>query len=103
MVALIDHLLKLNKTGIYIAGDKEPKSTTEIVTEIRDAYQRKAPIIPIPRFIQNLINWIKPNIANRLFGSFIIDNKSTNERLNFTPPYTFEEGIFQMVNSNTDS
>lgn len=103
LVALISHLLKKETSGVFIAGDLEPISTTELIRQIKRACKSKSPLISIPKLFQNLITRIKPAIGQRIFGSFIIDNKSTNKRLNFTPPYTFEEGIFQMVNSNTDS
>ena len=45
-----------------------------------------------------LIKKLKPALYARLFGSFVVNNTSTNTILNFQPPYSTEEGIAIMIN-----
>jgi UDP-glucose 4-epimerase len=101
LVALIEKLLHESRTGVFIAGDQKLHSTTELVQTISKLSGTKKWILPLPEFIQKAITAIKPETAKRIFGSFVIDNKNTNNKLGFKPPYSFEEGIRAMV-LNTD-
>jgi nucleoside-diphosphate-sugar epimerase len=47
--------------------------------------------------MRTMINVVKPGLYKRLFGSFEVDNSATNKKLNFTPPFTTEQGVEVMV------
>lgn len=97
--ALIKHLIDKPQNGIFIAGDRDTYSTTELVQEISKNLKNGHVIISIPLFIRKLISFLKPNFYKRIFSDFVIDNSSTNKKLAFEPPYSFELGIKTMVDS----
>jgi len=97
LVALLKHIIQSQAAGIFIAGDKQPLSTTQLTKLIAKASQKKIVLIKIPGFIRNLVKAIKPSIVERLFGSLELDNNSTNKKLGFIPPYSSEDGIREMV------
>jgi nucleoside-diphosphate-sugar epimerase len=98
LIALINTIINQKKPGIFIAGDASAASTTSLVTTIKNALGKKSNLFAIPVFLRSVIKKIKPALYIRLFGSFYVDNKTTNEILHFTPPFTMQQGIQQMVN-----
>ena len=97
LVALLKHIIQTLAAGIFIAGDKQPLSTTRLTQLIATASHKKIVLIRIPGFIRNLVKTVKPSIIDRLFGSLELDNASTNKKLGFIPPYSSEDGIHEMV------
>lgn len=96
--ALILQIAKTKATGIFIAGDQRPVSTTELVAAIAASLNKKIKLISIPQFVRTFIKLVKPALYVRLFGSFNVSNSNTNKQLNFTPPFCFEHGITKMIN-----
>jgi nucleoside-diphosphate-sugar epimerase len=99
LIELINTILQKKAKGIFVAGDLAPISTTTLVTLIRNALGKKVNIFSIPQPLRTIIKRIKPSLYIRLFGSFYINNKQTNEQLNFIPKYTTQYGVEQMVNA----
>jgi nucleoside-diphosphate-sugar epimerase len=97
LVALLKHVIDKQASGIFIAGDSESLSTTWLIQLIAKASHKKIVLFKIPGFVFNLVKKIIPSIVDRLFGSLVLDNKSTNKKLDFVPPYSTEDGIREMV------
>jgi nucleoside-diphosphate-sugar epimerase len=97
LVALLRHIINKQVSGIFIAGDKSPLSTTHLATCIAKALQKKPVLLTIPDFMRNLIKKIIPSIFERLWGSLVLENANTNRVLAFEPPYSTEQGISEMV------
>ncbi len=97
LTALIDKIIKSNASGIFIAGDDDSYSTTQLVDSILKHRGLRKKNVALPGFLIQLIKFIKPSIHNRLFGSYQVDNKSTNKRLDFKPPFSFDQGIKKMI------
>jgi len=97
LVALINTIIDQQSSGIFIAGDRNTLSTDRLVSLIRLNLGMKNWLITIPYFLRNLIKQLKPRLYIRLYGSFVVDNTNTNNKLNFIPPFTTEFGIEQMV------
>jgi UDP-glucose 4-epimerase len=97
LVALLQHIIKTQASGVFIAGDRAPLSTTELTHIIATSFPKKIFLITIPLFVRWIATKWKPAIVDRLFGSLELDNSSTNKRLSFTPPYSTEDGIREMV------
>lgn len=97
LVALLKHIIQTQAAGIFVAGDKQPLSTTRLTQLIAKASHKKIMLMKIPGFIRNLAKTVKPSIVDRLFGSLELDNSSTNRKLGFIPPYSSEDGICEMV------
>lgn len=84
-------------SGIFIAGDRTPHSTTELVSSMKEALNTNNKLIRLPSGIRLLLKNLKPGIYNRLFGDFVIDNQETNRILNFDPPYSLRDGVKEMI------
>jgi nucleoside-diphosphate-sugar epimerase len=97
VAALIIKIIDKKSSGVFIAGDKQNPSTSELVNTIIKKIGLKTYNVKLPHFLRGVLKILKPNIYSRLFGDFIIDNALTNKKLDFTSPYSFEEGIENMV------
>jgi nucleoside-diphosphate-sugar epimerase len=97
LIALLQHIITNQVSGIFIAGDRSSLSTTELVVLIRRSLKKPCYLFKIPKFCILIISIIKPKIIDRLFGSLELDNSLTNSKLNFYPPYSSEYGIEEMV------
>jgi nucleoside-diphosphate-sugar epimerase len=98
LIELIHRIIDSRAAGIFVAGDEQPLSTDGLIRIIGDKLGKKTRLISIPGLMRKMMSVVKPGLYKRLFGSFVIDNSSTNRRLNFTPPYSTEYGVEQMVN-----
>jgi len=94
---LIHSVIEQKKSGIFLASDEYPISTSDLVKEISKASGKKNNIIPIPTIAQKLIKTIKPNIHQRLFGNLVVNDTQTSKILNYSPEYSFEQGNSEMV------
>jgi len=93
---LIEVIIDKNASGIYLASDDKPLSTTELIEFIARAIDTKTYLIQILFFPQLLKN-LKPSFYKRLYGSLEVDNSQTKTKLNFVNSYTVEEGIKYMI------
>lgn len=100
LTALIRTIILSKKSGVFLAGDATPHSTTRLVDTIIEKAELKTKNLVIPFFFRKIIALLRPDIYQRLFGDLIIENTDTNQRLGFTPPFSFEEGITEMVKNN---
>lgn len=99
LCALIERVLERRADGIFLACDDISLSTSEFIRKIADTLGKNLYLIDIPLF-ENLLKYLKPSIHQRLFGNLTVDNRLTKERLGFDNPYTIEEGINTMLQSN---
>ncbi|RXJ79204.1 NAD-dependent epimerase/dehydratase family protein [Arcobacter sp. F2176] len=93
---LVDVVIKQEKSGIFLASDDEPLSTTRLIELIAKNLDKKVCLIKIP-FFESLLKLFKPSFHKRLYGSLEIDNIITKEKLNLKNPYSVEEGIKYMI------
>ena len=100
-LALLKSVIDNAMPGIFIAADNEAKSTSDMVNEINNSRDSRKKIIRMPKFMMKVIKTILPEMHNKLFDDFVVDNSSTNQRLNFTPPYSFETGMREMMEKET--
>jgi len=97
LVALLNVIINKNSSGVFIAGDRNPVSTTLLVKCISQSLGKTRILFRLPNFFIWVIRLIKPAFIDRLFGTLILDNSSTNYSLDFFPPYVCEEGVDEMV------
>jgi len=97
LVALINAIILKEAAGIFIAGDRAPLPTDKLLQLIRTHLGNNKGLISVPGVCRNLIKHLKPGLYLRLFGSYVIDNSSTNQKLDFTPPFSTDYGVEQMV------
>ncbi|MFY9092919.1 NAD-dependent epimerase/dehydratase family protein [Aliarcobacter butzleri] len=107
---LVDEIIIQKKSGIFLACDDEPLSTSkliELIAKNLDLVKRsgcgtitlrekKMYLIKIP-FFESLLKIVKPSFHKRLYGSLEIDNTITKEKLNLKNPYSVEDGIKLMI------
>jgi UDP-glucose 4-epimerase len=97
LTAFIDRIILKQKSGIFIAVDEKPLSTTELVNLISRNLERNIILIKVPQFLTNIGMFMFPKIFERLYGSFELDNSETLKALDFKPPFSTEECIKRMV------
>ncbi|UWY60844.1 NAD-dependent epimerase/dehydratase family protein [Aliarcobacter butzleri] len=107
---LVDEIIIQKKSGIFLACDDEPLSTSkliELIAKNLDLVKRsgcgtitlcekKMYLIKIP-FFESLLKILKPSFHKRLYGSLEVDNSITKQKLNLSNPYSVEEGIRLMI------
>ena len=94
---LIDTVIDQKTSGIYLAADDEPLSTTRLIELIAKVLGKKVTLVKVP-FFESLLKLLKPSFHKRLYGSLEVDNRITKEMLNLNNPYSVEEGIRLMLN-----
>lgn len=93
IIRCIDHPAAANQ--VFLAGDGEDLSTTELLRGVANAMGKPARLIPVPAGLLQLGATLlgKKAMAQRLLGSLQVDISKTCEVLDWKPPYTVEEGL----------
>ena len=94
---VINEVVMLEKSGIFLASDDEPISTSTLIELIAKNLDQKIYLIKIP-FFETFLKLLKPSFHKRLYGSLEVDNSITKEKLNLTNPVNVEDGIKYMIN-----
>ncbi len=97
LIELINTVINQKQSGIFLAADDKPISTTLLISEMRKNMGRPARLFSMPTLFKTILKKIKPEMYIRLYGSLEMNPQDTFKRLNFKPPYTVEEGIKEMV------
>ncbi|MCP4969836.1 MAG: NAD-dependent epimerase/dehydratase family protein, partial [Arcobacter sp.] len=96
LCSLVSEITDQNKSGIFLASDDKPLSTTELIEQISNNLNKKVFLVKIP-FFESLLKKFKPSFYKRLYCSLEVDNSITKEKLNFKNPYSTDEGIKYMI------
>jgi len=93
IIRCINHPAAANQ--VFLAGDGEDLSTTELLRGVGKAMGKPARLIPVPAGLLQFGATIlgKRAMAQRLLGSLQVDISKTCELLDWKPPYTVEEGL----------
>jgi len=93
IIRCIDHPAAANQ--VFLAGDGEDLSTTELLRGVGKAMGKPARLIPVPAGVLQLGATLlgRKAMAQRLLGSLQVDISKTCELLDWKPPYTVEEGL----------
>ena len=94
---LVYETITQEKSGIFLASDDQPLSTSRLIELIAKNLDKKIYLVKIP-FFESLLKLVKPSFYKRLYGSLEIDNSITKEKLNLQNPYSVEDGIRLMIN-----
>lgn len=95
---LINHILKHDLEGVFLAGDAANVSTAELVTMIRKVLDRPFRLMAMPSMIRQIIQKLMPGLADRVFGSLAMDVHPSYKKANFVPPVSTEKEMENMVN-----
>jgi UDP-glucose 4-epimerase len=99
LVGFIDRIIEKRASGIFIAMDEKSLSTTELVKLIAKYLNKKIILFKLPNFIIKIGILLIPQIFNRLFGSFEMNNEKTLNTLDYKASISSEEGIKKMIHS----
>ncbi len=97
LVDILNKIIEKRISGVFIACDNSALSTSQLISLIANALNKKIVLFEIPAIIKTIIGLFKPNIIDRLYGSFELDNTVTNQIMEYTPRYSIEVGIKDMV------
>ena len=95
---MINRLCETQLSGIFLAGDDRPVSTTELIELIAKELDKTIYLVNIP-FFEPLLKSLKPSFHKRLYESLEVNNRMTKEILNMENPYSVEQGIKYMIHS----
>ena len=94
--AIIDRVVQIRESGIFLACDDHPVSTTNLIQMIAFSLHRRIYLFSVPYF-SILLKALKPMLYSRLYENLVVDNKLTRKRLDFENPYSTEQGIKLML------
>ena len=93
IITCIDHPAAANQ--VFLAGDGEDLSTTELLRGVAKAAGVPSRLIPVPAsvlmFMASLFG--KKEMAQRLLGSLQVDSSKARDVLGWTPLLSVEEGL----------
>jgi nucleoside-diphosphate-sugar epimerase len=93
IITCIDHPAAANQ--VFLAGDGEDLSTTELLRGVARAMGKSAHLIPVPPSLLMLGATLlgKKAVAQRLLGSLQVDISKARRLLGWQPPVSVEEGL----------
>lgn len=97
LIGLINTVAQKKATGVFVAGDAAPVSTTQLVELMRKAMNREPGLFRLPGIGRAFIKKLKPGLYTRLFGSYEVSPAAGFKQLDFVPPYSTEYGINETV------
>ncbi|MBC8393298.1 MAG: SDR family oxidoreductase [Deltaproteobacteria bacterium] len=82
---------------IYFVADGEDVSTPELIRRIASAIRKPVTLFPFPMLLLKTAGRIsgKSAAVERLVGSLTVDTAKIRNELNWKPPYTMEQGLFE--------
>jgi len=93
IIACIDHPAAANQ--IFLAGDGEDISTTQLLRGVANAMGKPSRLIPIPASWLMMAATVlgKKAVAQRLLGSLQVDISKARQLLGWAPPISVAEGL----------
>jgi nucleoside-diphosphate-sugar epimerase len=93
IITCIDHPAAANQ--VFLAGDGQDLSTTELLQGVARAMDKPARLIPVPSSLLMLGATLlgKKAVAQRLLGSLQVDISKARNLLGWEPPVSVEEGL----------
>ena len=93
IITCIDHPDAANQ--IFLAGDGEDISTTQLLRGVANAMGKSSRLIPIPASWLMMAATVlgKKAVAQRLLGSLQVDISKAQQLLGWTPPISVAEGL----------
>jgi nucleoside-diphosphate-sugar epimerase len=97
LIEMLNTLIVQKKSGIFLAADDKPMSTSFLISEIRKNLNRPTNLFVMPTVFRWVLKKLKPEMYIRLYESLEMNPTDTFKRLDFKPPYSVEKGISEMV------
>ena len=101
LVDLITVWIKNQKAAgqTYLAGDGEDISTPELIKRIAAAMGNQARLFPFPQHLLRIAGKLtgKSGEVSRLLDSLTVDTSNVQSELNWTAPFTMQQGLIETV------
>jgi nucleoside-diphosphate-sugar epimerase len=97
LVGFIDRIIDVKASGTFLVMDDKGISTSELVYYLSKFLYRKPILFKLPDFVLKGGISLMPEIFDRLYNSFYLNNSKTKEILNFNPPFSTEDGLKRMI------
>ena len=96
IVRCIDHPKAVGE--VFLASDGEDISTPALFRQIASHLARQSRLIPVPDKLLGILAKVarKDEIFRRLAGSLQIDSSKARRLLDWQPPYSLENGLYNM-------
>lgn len=101
IIRCIDHPAAANE--LFLAGDGDDLSTTELLRGVADSMGRPARLIPVPVALLRLAASAlgKKGMAHSLLDSLQVDISKARDLLGWEPPVSVEEGLRRCVRDSS--
>lgn len=91
----------VSRNRVFVISDGRDVSTSELVTCIAETANSPTILLPVPL---ELLRWAgallrREQVVRRLVDSLQVDSSDTQRILNWTPPFTVEEGLRRTISS----
>lgn len=95
IVTSLNHPKAFNQT--FLISDGRTVSTAELIRAIAQTLHRPARLLPIPPILIKLLGILtgKTDAVDRLLGSLAVDSDKIFQTLDWTPPYSMEQGLLK--------
>lgn len=95
IITCIEHPAAANQ--VFLAGDGQDVSTTELLRGIGEALGKPARLYPCPGVLLSFVATLlgKKEVVQRLTGNLQVDISTTRSRLGWEPPASLKEGLRQ--------
>lgn len=102
IITCVDHPAAANQ--VFLAGDGQDLSTTELLRGVSRAMGRSLWLIPVPAFLLRMGAKVlgKQAMADRLLGSLRVDISKARELLGWQPPVSVDEGLRRCFEEQRD-
>jgi UDP-glucose 4-epimerase len=100
LICLIGKIIEKKVSGIFLASDNTPISTTYLIAHIAKALHKSVYLVQIP-FFTTFLKILKPSLHKRLYENLEVDNDITKKMLDYKNPYYTENGIKYMIDGKT--
>ncbi|WP_019624416.1 NAD-dependent epimerase/dehydratase family protein [Thioalkalivibrio thiocyanoxidans] len=97
LVTCLEHPAAANR--VFLAGDAEDLSTTDLLRRVAVAMGRRARLVPVPPGLLRAGARVvgRGEMARRLLDSLQVDISHTRETLGWEPPVSVDEGLRRAV------
>lgn len=84
---------------IFHVADEQSISTPELITCLAELQGRRARLLPCPAWLLRLAGTVlrRQDEVSRLVGSLTVSSRKLRERLQWSPPYSVDEGLRRTV------
>jgi UDP-glucose 4-epimerase len=98
LMITLDAVINKQETGIYLACDKNPVSTSELVKKLIQIINPNKKLVNLSPWIQTLLRVLFPSKMVRISGSFHVDATETHEKLRISSKLeNMEIGLRKML------